>query len=104
MNKKELLRAINDFRQFGKDANDLNALRSEIFNSLDNDEIQEKTKNSLLQNLYESASTKGIFFLRLTERKTQDLLKTEQDIEEDSYEDDYEDSYSYDEDEDEEEE
>ena len=72
---------------------DLNAVRTLIFNSLDEGEIRESTKDKLLKDLYRSASIKGIFFVRVIERKTQDLPKTPEEEAELEEEESYEESY-----------
>ncbi len=93
MNKKELEGILRDFHESGKDASDLNLVRTEIFDCLDNGKITNEDKDGLLKDLYSIASNKGIFFLKVTER-TPGLPKTEDDIEsEDSYEESYEESY-----------
>lgn len=102
MNKRELENLIENFKVNGKTATELNAVRSEIFNALDNYEIKVATKDNLLKDLYSIAQGKGVFFIRLTERKTQGLPKN--DEEEAEWEESYEQSYSYDEDDEEEEE
>lgn len=106
MKKLELDKKMKEFDRSGSTVEDLNTLRSEIFNSLDKHEIREETKNRLLKDLYRSASIKGIFFIRITERKTQDLPRDfeeerKREEEEDEYEDEesYEESYEEDEDE-----
>lgn len=99
MKKADLDIKLKEFDRNGKSAEDLNAVRTLIFNSLDQGDIRESTKNSLLKDLYRSASIKGIFFVRVIERKTQDLPKTpeeEAELEEEedeSYEESYEESY-----------
>ena len=99
MNKKELELAVKNFEKHGKDAEELNKLRSEIFNALDANEIQTRTKDKLLKDLYMTASLKGIFFVRVMERNTAHLPKNEeeeialQEEEEESYEEEsYEES------------
>jgi hypothetical protein len=100
MNKKDLELAVKNFEKHGKTAEELNKLRSEIFDALDTGEIQTRTKDKLLKDLYFTASIKNIFFIRVTERKTAHLPKNEEEEqakieEEESYEE--EDSYSYEE-------
>jgi len=79
MNRKQLQEGLKNFERNGKTAEELNSLRSEIFNALDNNEIQTRTKDSLLKSLYITASLKGIFFLRVMERNTSDLPKNEEE-------------------------
>lgn len=69
MNKTELEKNITYFEKTGKTSEELNSLRSEIFNSLDAGEIRTDTKNNLLKELYKIATLKNIFFLRVIERK-----------------------------------
>lgn len=61
MKKADLDIKLKEFDRNGKSAEDLNAVRTLIFNSLDQGDIRESTKNSLLKDLYRSASIKGIF-------------------------------------------
>lgn len=88
---------------------DLNEIRSEIFDSYDNVEITDSQKLDLLRSLYSSASKKRLFYLPITERNTSHLPKDSYEEEEDfdSYEESYEESYDeddYDDEDDEEEE
>lgn len=103
----ELQALVATFERQGKSAEDLNHVRKQVFDAFDLDEITEKQKNKLLKDLYFTASLKGIFFVRVMERNTQDLPKNEQEEldrqeEDESYEESY--SYSYEEDEPEEDE
>ena len=99
MKKADLDIKLKEFDRSGKTVEDLNAVRTLIFNALDEGEIRESTKDKLLKDLYRSASIKGIFFVRITERKTQNLPKTPEEEaeleeeEEESYEESYEKSY-----------
>jgi hypothetical protein len=108
MNRKQLQEGLKNFERSGRTSEELNSLRSEIFNSLDSNEIRTSTKDSLLKDLYKTASLKGIFFLRVMERNTSDLPKNEaeelarkeaEEEGEESYEESYDPSYdeSYDE-------
>lgn len=99
----ELEALVKKFEKNGRSAEDFNLVRSQIFNALDVKQIAAKTKDRLLKDLYFSASLKNIFFVRVTERKTAELPKTEAEAEQkrlkelEEAEDDYEDSYSYEE-------
>lgn len=107
----ELDLELKKFERVGTTSEELNQLRTKIFNALDAGEIQERTKNRLLKDLYQTASLKGIFFIRAMERNTKELPKNEEEEakrieeqEDESYEESYEESYSYEEDEPEEDE
>lgn len=91
MIKREIEVSLKDFEKYGKDASDLNLVRTEIFDSAGNDHIDEDEKNELLKSLYSIAANKGIFFLRVMDR-VPGLPKEEESLE-DSYEESYEESY-----------
>lgn len=111
MNRKELVEGLKSFEKHGKTPEDLNTLRIAIFNALDAGEIQVRTKDSLLKDLYQTASMKGIFFLRVMDRKPglpkndDEEEERRREEEEQSYEESYEESLeeSYDEEEEEDE-
>ncbi len=97
MNKSELSIKLKNFEKNGKTPEQLNEIRTLIFDSLDNGDIKETTKNTLLKDLYMTADLKGIFYIRVSER-VKGLPKTEDEVEDPSYEESYEESYesSYD--------
>lgn len=105
MNLKELEKNLKYFEKTGKTSEELNTLRTTIFDSADANEIQYRVKVRLLKELYTIATLKGIFFLRVMDR-TPGLPKNDQEeqelkeAEDESY-DSYEESYSYEEDEEE---
>ncbi len=107
MTKDQLERDIKEFLHNPQaTTEELNKIRTSIFDSFDNGDIVEKTKIKLLKSLYESATSKGLFFMKVMDR-VRGLPKTEEDEEssytEDEYEESYEESYSYEEDKEEEE-
>lgn len=112
MNRQQLEQSLKHFESVGKTADDLNTLRTAIFDSFDNGDIQERTKTRLLKELYLAANLKGIFFLRVmnrvpglpkNEEEEEERRREEEELDE-SYEESYEESYSYDEDEEDEDE
>lgn len=110
MNRKELVESLKRFEKTGKSAEDLNTLRIAIFDAFDAEEIQARTKDSLLKDLYQTATMKGIFFLRVMDRKPglpknddeeEERRKEEEQSYEESYEESLEESYDEEEEEDE---
>ena len=110
MNRKELVESLKRFEKTDKSAEDLNTLRIAIFDAFDAGEIQARTKDSLLKDLYQTANMKGIFFLRVMDRKPglpkndeEEQERREEEETDPSYEESYEDSYDEDEEEEEDE-
>lgn len=69
MNLEQLKKELKIFERSGKTSEQLNALRTVIFDSLDAKEIREAGKNSLLKELYTIANFKGLFFIRIMVRE-----------------------------------
>jgi len=98
--KKALQGVLKAFERSGKTSEELNALRTKIFDAKNDGFITEVAKDKLIKDLYLIATLKNIFFMRIT-NKLPSLPKNEEeeaDLEDESYEEEsYEESYDEDE-------
>ena len=101
MKLRELKDSLREFEKTPSQAH-LSVVRSQINESFLKKEIKEETKDSLLKELYASATMAGLFVLQIKNMEYKSL-ESEEEEDEEYEEESYEESYSYEDEEEEEE-